>query len=55
MCSPRLSSMRFPLKDIGVLAAELLMRQIHGESVLPVGTLFSAHVEARESTARPPS
>lgn len=55
MCSPRLTSMHFPLIEIGALAAEQLMRQIRGEAAAALGTLFPAALDVRDSTAPPPA
>lgn len=49
--SPRLTTIRQPLRRMGAIAAETLLKRIHGEDV-PEETLVQPELVVRESTAR---
>lgn len=49
--SPRLTTIRQPLKQMGEIAASTLLRRIHGEDV-PEETVIQPELVIRESTAR---
>jgi LacI family transcriptional regulator len=48
--SPRLTTMRQPLKEMGTIAASTLLRRIHGQKV-PEETVIQPELVVRESTA----
>ena len=48
--SPRLTTMRQPLKEMGVIAASTLLRRIQGKKV-PEETVVQPELVIRESTA----
>ena len=48
--SPRLTTIRQPLKEMGAIAASTLLRRIHGEDV-PQETVLQPELVIRESTA----
>jgi DNA-binding LacI/PurR family transcriptional regulator len=43
---PRLTSVMIPLREIGMTAMDLLLRQIHGEEIRPSTIVLPAHVVA---------
>jgi LacI family transcriptional regulator len=49
--SPRLTTIRQPLKQMGEIAASTLLRRIHGEDI-PEETVIQPELVIRESTAR---
>lgn len=48
--SPRLTSVAIPLREMGALGMELLLRQIEGEPVLAANTALPPRLDVREST-----
>ncbi len=52
--SPRLTTVRQPLRQMGVIAASTLLRRIHGEKV-PEETVVQPELVVRESTAAAPA
>lgn len=53
LSSPRLTSMRVPLADIGTAAVEMLLRQINEDIDAPQTKVFPVQLEIRDSTASP--
>jgi DNA-binding LacI/PurR family transcriptional regulator len=49
--SPRLTTIRQPLKEMGAIAASTVLRRIHGEAV-PEQTVIQPEIVVRESTTR---
>jgi DNA-binding LacI/PurR family transcriptional regulator len=54
LCSPRLTSVYYPLEKIGAVAAKLLLRQIRGEAVEPYSVELPVKLDVRESTGPAP-
>jgi len=48
--SPRLTTIRQPLKEMGAIAASTLLQRIHGEDV-PEETILQPELVIRESTS----
>lgn len=56
LCTPRLTSVRIPLQEIGERAVKLLLNQIEdqeNESDVTETTVFPVELQVRDSTARP--